>query len=97
MGLLKNLAALAIRKKVVSALEANCPPSLKEALDKLLADKDAVTAIQNFVMANLKTPLSITPDALRGLEMPPAIKELFAETPKLLIYLSKVARAGVPK
>ena len=97
MGLLQNLAAMAIRKKVVSALEANCPPSLKEALDKLLADKEAGATIQNFVMANLKTPLSITPDALRGLAMPPALKALFEETPKLLIYLSKVARAGVPK
>lgn len=97
MGLLQNLAAMAIRKKVVSALQANCPPSLKEALDKLLADSTAVAAIQNFVMANLKTPLSITPEALRNLELPPAIKTLFEETPKLVIYLSKVARAGVPR
>ena len=39
MGLLQNLAALAIRKKVVAALEANCPPSLKDALATLLGDK----------------------------------------------------------
>lgn len=97
MGLLQNLAALAIRKKVVAALEANCPPSLKEALAELLADKGAVTAIQNFVMANLKNHAAITPDALKGLEVSPAIKALFESTPRLLIYLSKVAKAGVPK
>ena len=97
MGLLQNLAALAIRKKVVAALEANCPPSLKEALAELLADNGAVTAIQNFVMANLKSPAAITPDALKGLEVSPAIKALFESTPRLLIYLSKVAKAGVPK
>ena len=97
MGLLQNLAAMAIRKKVVAALEANCPPSLKEALAQLLGDKAAVAAIQNYVMANLKTPEAITPDALKGLELSPATKELFEATPRLLIYLSKVARAGVPK
>ena len=97
MGLLQNLAALAIRKKVVAALEANCPPSLKEALAELLADNGAVTSIQNFVMANLKNPAAITPDALKGLEVSPAIKALFESTPRLLIYLSKVAKAGVPK
>lgn len=97
MGLLQNLAALAIRKKVVAALEANCPPSLKEPLAQLLADNSAVTAIQNFVMANLKNPDAITPEALKGLEVPQAIKDLFEATPKLLIYLSKVARAGVPQ
>ena len=97
MGLLKNLAAMAIRKKVVSALEANCPPSLRDALTTLLADNAAVTAIQNFVMANLKTPAAITPDALKGLEVPSAIRELFEATPRLLIYLSKVAKAGAPK
>ncbi len=97
MGLLQNLAAMAIRKKVVAALEANCPPSLKEPLASLLGDKDAVSAIQNYVMANLKTPEAITPDALKSLELSPATKELFESTPRLLIYLSKVARAGVPK
>lgn len=94
MGLLQNLAALAVRKKVVAALEANCPPSLKEALAKLLADKAAVATIQNFVMANLKKPAAITPDALKSLELPPAIRELFESTPRLLIYLSKVAKAA---
>lgn len=97
MGLLQNLAAMAIRKKVVAALEANCPPSLKEPLTQLLADKAAVTAIQNFVMANLKDPAAITPETLKALEVPAPIKELFEATPRLLIYLSKVAKAGVPK
>lgn len=97
MGLLQNLAAMAIRKKVVAALEANCPPSLKESLDKLLADNAAVTAIQNFVMANLKNPTAISPDALRELAFSPEIKALFEATPKLAIYLSKVARVGVPR
>ncbi len=97
MGLLQNLAAMAIRKKVVAALQNNCPPSLKESLDKLLADGGAVSTIQNFVMANLKNPTAITPDALKQLDFSPATKELFDAVPKLAIYLSKVAKAGVPK
>lgn len=97
MGLLQNLAAMAIRKKVVAALEANCPPSLKDSLGQLLGDSAAVATIQNFVMANLKNPSAITPDALKGLAFSPAIQALFESAPKLLIYLSKVAKAGVPK
>lgn len=92
MGLLQNLAAIAIRKKVVETLEANCPPELKDALAQLLADKTAVTQIQNFVMANLKTPTAITPQAVKALELPTAIRELFESTPKLLTYLAAVAR-----
>lgn len=97
MGLLQNLAAMAIRKKVVAALEANCPPSLKEALDTLLADNAAVSVIQNFVMAHMKDPSSITADALKSLNFSPAVAALFESTPKLAIYLSKVAKAGVPR
>lgn len=91
MGLLQNLAAIAVRKKVVETLESNCPPELKTVLAQLLADKTAVAVIQNFVMANLKTPSVITPESLKALELPPSIRALFETSPQLLSYLSKVA------
>lgn len=91
MGLLQNLAAMAIRNKVVGALRDGCPEDLKPALEALLADKQAVAAIQGLVGANLKTPCGITAAAICGLEMPAASKELLAATPELVDYLVRTA------
>ena len=44
MGLLQNLAAVAIRNKVVGALREGCPAALKDALESLLSDKAAINA-----------------------------------------------------
>ena len=91
MGLLQNLAAMAIRNKVVGALRDGCPEDLKPALEALLADKQAVAAIQGLVGANLKNPSGITAAAICGLEMPAASKELLATTPELVDYLVRTA------
>jgi hypothetical protein len=91
MGLIQNLAAIAIRNKVVGALRADCPSELMEALEALLADKVAVAAIQGLVAANLKSPAGITDTAILGLDMPAGSKELLAANPELVNYLVRTA------
>lgn len=91
MGLLQNLAAVAIRNKVVGALRAGCPAELSEALETLLEDKAAVNAIQGLVAANLKTPAGINAAAVLGLEMPQTAKDLLVDTPALVDYLVRTA------
>ncbi|MDO4750689.1 MAG: hypothetical protein Q4A24_01165 [Akkermansia sp.] len=91
MGLLQNLAAIAIRNKVVGALRENCPQELKEELEQLLADKAAVAAIQGLVGANLKNPAAITAAAMQKLDMPQASRELLDKSPALVDYLVRTA------
>lgn len=91
MGLLQNLAAVAIRNKVVGALREGCPADLSSALEQLLADKVAINAIQGLVGANLKSPAGINATAILGLEMPQASKDLLTATPALVDYLVRTA------
>ena len=91
MGLLQNLAAIAIRNKVVGALRDGCPADLKEALETLLSDKAAINAIQGLVGANLKTPSGINAGAILNLDMPQPSKELLVATPSLVDYLVRTA------
>ena len=91
MGLLQNLAAVAIRNKVVGALKESCPEELKSALETLLADKAAINAIQGLVGANLKNPAAINAAAILSLEMPQSSKELLEATPALVEYLVRTA------
>lgn len=91
MGLLQNLAAIAIRNKVVGALRDGCPADLKDALETLLADKAAINAIQGLVGANLKTPSGINAAAIMQLEMPQQSKDLLAANPALVDYLVRTA------
>lgn len=91
MGLLQNLAAVAIRNKVVGALREGCPADLKDALESLLADKAAINAIQGLVGANLKNPAAINAESIMGLTMPQESKDLLATTPALVDYLVRTA------
>lgn len=91
MGLLQNLAAVAIRNKVVGALKESCPDELKNALATLLEDKAAINVIQGLVGANLKNPAAINATAILGLEMPQSSKELLEATPALVDYLVRTA------
>lgn len=93
MNLLKNLAALAIRKQVTGALRANCPESLRTALETLLADDQAVTAIQNHIASKLKDPAAITADSLLRLELPDTARRLLSDNGELLRYLVDTARS----
>lgn len=90
---LQSLAALAIRTQVIASLRSQCPAELKVALEDLLAHESAVTAIQNLVAANMKTPGAITGEAILALDLPARAREILTTTPALLRYLVDTARA----
>ena len=86
----------ALRANVVKALRANVPEPLKAALEQLLADNGAVTAIQNLVSANFKTPAGITAEAILGLPMAEATKGLLTGNRPLVDYLVNTAISKIP-
>lgn len=92
MGLLQNLAAIAIRNQVISNLRANCPEAIKSELETLLANKEAVSVIQNFVTSAMKSGSAIKADAVLSLPFPADICQLLTNTPKLVTYLVMAAR-----
>ncbi len=92
MGLLQNLAAVAIRNKVMANLRANCPEGIKNELETLLGNKEAVGIIQKFVTEAMKGGGKIQAEAVTTLPFPAEIQELLASTPKLVTYLVLAAR-----
>lgn len=97
MGLLQNLAVIAIRNKVISNLRSNCPEGIKDALETLLSNKEAVSTIQNFVTDAMKSGTPIKLDSVTSLPFPAEIKQLLADTPKLVTYLAMAARMAGKK
>lgn len=97
MGLLQNLAAIAIRNKVMSNLRANCPEAVKNELETLLANKEAVSIIQQFVTDAMKNGGKIQAEAVTTLPFPAEIQQLLADTPKLVTYLVLAARMAGKK
>ena len=76
MGLLQNLAAVAIRNKVMANLRANCPEGIKNELETLLGNKEAVSVIQKFVTDAMKGGGKIQAEAVTTLPFPAEIQEL---------------------
>lgn len=97
MGLLQNLAAVAIRNKVMANLRANCPEGIKNELETLLGNKEAVGIIQNFVTEAMKGGGKIQAEAVTTLPFPAEIQELLTATPKLVTYLVLAARMAGKK
>ncbi len=97
MGLLQNLAAVAIRNKVMANLRANCPEGIQNELETLLGNKEAVGIIQNFVTEAMKGGGKIQAEAVTTLPFPAEIRELLAATPKLVTYLVLAARMAGKK
>ncbi len=93
MGLLQQLAAVAIRNKVLAALRSHCPDSLKDDLETLLADTRAVDVIQRFVASALSRPESLTREALLALPLPQEAGRLLSSRPELTDYLLSMARS----
>ncbi len=97
MGLLQNLAAVAIRNKVMSNLRANCPEGIRNELETLLGNKEAVSIIQGFVTEAMKNGGKIQAEAVTSLPFPAEIQTLLASTPKLVTYLVLAARMAGKK
>ena len=91
MGLMEQLAALAIRKKVCATLRDNCPSDLKSGLEVLLADEKAVSAIQAILTAGMKNPLALRPDSLRTQLLGSGAAAALEKSPGLVDYLVETA------
>ncbi|MBQ8517854.1 MAG: hypothetical protein IJ498_09780 [Akkermansia sp.] len=91
MGLMEQLAALAIRKKVSATLRDNCPAELKSGLEELLADEGAVASIQQILTAGMKNPISLRPDSLKSQLLAGAAAAILEKCPGLVDYLVKTA------
>lgn len=97
MGLLENLAALAIRNQVIAALRADCPAELKDALEVLLGDGAAIAAIQGCVMQAMKSKSSLCAADITALSFSAPVQELLAARPALAEYLAATANAKMPR
>lgn len=91
MGLMEQLAALAIRKKVSGVLRDNCPVELKTALENLLGNEAAVNAIQGILTAGMKNPISLRPDSLKAQLLDSAAAATLQQFPGLTEYLVQTA------
>ncbi len=91
MGLMEQLAALAIRKKVSAVLRDNCPAELKNGLESLLGNEPAVSAIQGILTAGMKNPAALRPDSLKAKLEESAAAALLQQFPGLTEYLVQTA------
>ena len=97
MGLLEQIAAAAIRNRMVAALRDRCPDSLKDELETLLADKDAVAAIQQLATAAHAGKAAVTQETLLALPLPEATATLLQGNPRLVQFLVMAAAALQPR
>lgn len=96
MGLLQQLAAAAIRNKILATLREHCPASLREPLEALLADGDTVATLQHFVSSSLNHPEALSLEALLALPLPKKAEEVLSRHPELADYLLATARSRMP-
>ncbi len=97
MGLLEQLAAAAIRNRVVSELRQHCPEDEKNALEQLLASKEAVAGIQQFAMDARAGKVGVSEAALLALPLPEDTLALLQARPGLCAYLVRAAAALAPR
>ena len=93
MGLLEQIAAAAIRNRMVAALRDRCPAPLKDKLEALLADKEAVAAIQQLATAAHAGKAEVTAESLLALPFAESTATLLQETPRLVKFLVMAAAA----
>ncbi len=91
MGLLEQIAAAAIRNRIISGLRDNCPSQLKEPMDKLLADKDAVAAFQKLATDARAGKAEVTVESIMALSLSAATSTLLQENPRLVKFLVMAA------
>lgn len=97
MGLLEDLAALAIRGQVIAALRAECPAELKDALEILLGDAAAIAAVQSCVMQAMKSKSTLTADSIRALSFSALVQQELDQNPALADFLAATANAKMPR
>ncbi len=97
MGLLENLAAAAMRNRVVAELRQHCPEGIRSALESVIASKEALAAVQQFAMDARAGKVRVTQESLLALPLPQAISELLRANPTLVQYLVHAASALAPR
>ena len=93
MGLLEQIAAAAIRNRMLAALRERCPEPLKDALESLLADKEAVNSIQQLATAAHAGKAEVTQESLLALPFSEGSAKLLAENTGLVTFLVTAAAA----
>ncbi len=93
MGLLEQIAAAAIRNRMIAALRERCPAPLQEALESLLADKDAVAAFQKLATDARNGQAEVTAESILALPLSEATSALLQATPRLVKFLVIAAAA----
>ncbi len=93
MGLLEQIAAAAIRNRMIAALRDKCPAPLKEPLENLLADKDAVAAFQKLATDARNGKAEVTAESIMALPLSDATTALLQQTPRLVKFLVVAAAA----
>ncbi len=96
MGLLEQIAAAAIRNRMLAALRDRCPAPLKEPLESLLADNEAVAAFQKLATAAHAGKAEVTPESIAALPLSAPTATLLQENPRLVKFLV-VAAASLRK
>ncbi len=91
MGLLEQIAAAAIRNRIIAGLRDNCPGPLKEPMEKLLADKDAVAAFQKLATDARAGKAEVTVESITALPLAKATAALLQENPRLVKFLVMAA------
>ncbi len=97
MGLLEQLAAAAIRNRIISGLRENCPTQLKEPMEQLLADKDAVAAFQKLATDARAGKAEVTVESITALPLSEATATLLQENPRLVKFLVMAASRMMKK
>ncbi len=93
MGLLEQIAAAAIRNRMIATLRERCPTPLQEALESLLADKDAVAAFQKLATDARNGQAEVTEESILALPLSEATSALLQATPRLVKFLVIAAAA----
>ncbi len=91
MGLLEQIAAAAIRNRIIAGLRENCPAQLKEPMEALLADKDAIAAFQKLATDARAGKAEVTVESISALPLSEPTSTLLQEHPRLVKFLVMAA------
>ena len=92
MGLFDNILGSLMGGKVGDVLRTDCPKEVLPALEKLLADSDAVKTITAYVQDCMSGAADLSEDAIMQLPFKPALSDLVKSNPQLAEHLVATAK-----
>ena len=93
MGLIDNMMGSLMGGKIGDELRKDCPESLMPALEKLLADSDAVKTITGYVGDCMSGQADFSVDKLMALPFGQAVQDLLHSNPDLANHLISTAKS----